>query len=215
MRQQTGSLGALPHSTSLVLDKFFSENEIFISTSDMYSVEVLLNAEHGTPTSGYPRINFTFMALTGYTVNVDALQMQGCSGSTSNCSFSKFYIVERSLSFYPTTLTSKVTGLTWRRNILVFQFHGMLKARYVRILETCSLKVNVFASLGTLLLWKDDSGLAPVAKYLCSFLSASIMLILSYFHRCKSEGLDTTKPLVSRSTFLVLTQLVFSVGLGE
>ncbi|KAH0749105.1 hypothetical protein KY290_028337 [Solanum tuberosum] len=41
------------------------------------------------------------------------------------------------------------------------------------------------------------------------------MLILSYFHRCKSEELDTTKPLVSRSTFLGLTQLVFSVGLGE
>ncbi|KAH0657485.1 hypothetical protein KY289_026233 [Solanum tuberosum] len=112
MRQQTGSLGALPHSTSLVFDNFFSENTIFIPTSDMYCVEVLLNAEHGTPTSKCnqlnlnhfpfdpgakcvtisirlpatdlfvwdPRINFTFIDLTGYTVNVDALQMQGCSG---------------------------------------------------------------------------------------------------------------------------------------
>ncbi|KAH0708755.1 hypothetical protein KY284_010182 [Solanum tuberosum] len=243
MRHKTGSLGALPHSTSFVLDKFFSETEIFISTSDMYSVEVLLNAEHGTPTNGWdPRINFTFMALTGYTVNVAALQMQGCSGrycliaysnsmprvwdpgqsSYANSSilqpdsalspnFTHFYIIERSLSFYPTTLTSKVAGLTWRRNILVFMlaWHAENKARYVRILETCSLKVIVFASFGTFLLWKDSSGLAPVAKDLCSFWSASIMLILSYFHRCKSEGLDTTKPLVSRSTFLVLTQLVF------
>ncbi|KAK4737763.1 hypothetical protein R3W88_001460 [Solanum pinnatisectum] len=96
--------------------------------------------------------------------------------------------------------------------------HGMLKIRLdmdMRILETCLLKVNVFASLGTLLLWKDIFGLSPVSKYLCSFWSASIMLILAYFHRCKSEGLDTTKPLVSRSTFLVLTRLVFSVGLRE
>ncbi|KAH0705495.1 hypothetical protein KY290_010187 [Solanum tuberosum] len=79
----------------------------------------------------------------------------------------------------------------------------------------CLLKVNVFSSLGMPLLWKDNFGLALVAKYLCSFWSASITLILAYFHRCKSEGLDTTKPLVSRSAFLVLTRLVFSVGLGE
>ncbi|KAH0653495.1 hypothetical protein KY289_031173 [Solanum tuberosum] len=85
----------------------------------------------------------------------------------------------------------------------------------MRILETCLLKVNVFASLGTLLLWKDNFGLAPVAKYLCSFWSASIMLIVGYFHRCKSKGLDTTNPLVSRPAFLVLTRLVFSVGLQE
>ncbi|KAK6784944.1 hypothetical protein RDI58_018399 [Solanum bulbocastanum] len=83
------------------------------------------------------------------------------------------------------------------------------------ILETCLLKVNVFASLGTLLLWKDNFGLTPIAKYLCSFWSASIMLILGYFHRCKSKGLDTTNPLVSRLAFLVLTRLVFSVGLRE
>lgn len=57
-------------------------------------------------------------------------------------------------------------------------------------LETCLLKVNIFTSLGTLLLWKDNYGLASVAKYLCSFWPASIMLILPYFHRCNSERPD-------------------------
>ncbi|KAH0653494.1 hypothetical protein KY289_031172 [Solanum tuberosum] len=101
------------------------------------------------------RISFPFMARTGYTVNMEALQLQGCSGrcclfaysnsmtrvwdpGQSWCAnssilqsdsalavalssnYTHFYIVERSLSFYLTTLTSKVTGLTWRRNVLVF-----------------------------------------------------------------------------------------------
>ncbi|KAH0686265.1 hypothetical protein KY289_017027 [Solanum tuberosum] len=198
MRQQIGSLGALPHSISLVLDKFFSENEIFIPTSDMYSVEVLLNAEHGTPTSGC------------YTVNVDALQIQGCSGRYCLIAYSNSMTRVWDLGNFRDWI-----DLEKKYSCFLVSWHAENKALYVCILETCSLKVNVFTSLGTLLLWKDDSGLAPVAKYLCSFRSASIMLIMSYFHRCKSEGLDTTKPLVSRSTFLVLTQLVFSVGLGE
>ncbi|KAH0705496.1 hypothetical protein KY290_010188 [Solanum tuberosum] len=88
-------------------------------------------------------------------VNVEALQLQGCSGrycliaysnsmtrvwdpGQSWCvnssilqydsalsvalssNYTHFYIVERSLSFYLTTLASKVTGLTWRGNVLVF-----------------------------------------------------------------------------------------------
>lgn len=103
--RQSGSLRALSHSTFVVLDKFSLANEIFIPTSDMHYIEVLLTAEHGTPTGGcnqltlsqFPfdpgakfvtvpirltvtdlcvwdsRISFTFMALMGYTVNVEAL----------------------------------------------------------------------------------------------------------------------------------------------
>ncbi|KAK4712149.1 hypothetical protein R3W88_006662 [Solanum pinnatisectum] len=151
--------------------------------------------------------------------NSSILQYDSAVSVALSSNYTHFYIVERSLSFYLTTLISKATRLTCTRNVLVFllAWHAENKARYMdmRILETYLLKVNVFASLGTPLLWKDNFGLAPVAKYLCSFWSASIMLILAYFHRCKSEGLDTTKPLVSRSAFLVLTRLVFSVGLGE
>ncbi|KAF3661977.1 hypothetical protein FXO38_11403 [Capsicum annuum] len=59
------------------------------------------------------------------------------------------------------------------------------KARYVDMdtLETCLLKVTLTASLGTLL--------APVARYICSFRLAGILLVLVYFHSRKSEGLDT------------------------
>ncbi|KAF3650413.1 60S acidic ribosomal protein P2 [Capsicum annuum] len=71
-----------------------------------------------------------------------------------------------------------------------------IKARYVDMdtLETCLLKVTVTANLGMLL--------TPVARYIYSFRLAGILLILSYFHSRKSEGLDTNLTVITFQIFM-------------
>ncbi|KAF3670770.1 hypothetical protein FXO37_08376 [Capsicum annuum] len=104
--------------------------------------------------------------------NSPVLQSYSTLAAALSPNFTRFDIVERGLFFYPKKL---VSGSTWRRKVPVY-----LLAWHA---ETCLLKVTTFASLGMVLLWKVDSGLAPLAKCLLS--------ILACFHRCTSEGLDT------------------------
>ncbi|KAG5628180.1 hypothetical protein H5410_013398 [Solanum commersonii] len=91
------------------------------------------------------RISFTFLARTGYTVNVEALQLQGCSGRC--CLFAYSNSMTR---VWDPEQSWCVTGLTWRRNVLVFRsaWHAENKARYMDmcILETCLL-TSIVANL--------------------------------------------------------------------
>ncbi|WMV33874.1 hypothetical protein MTR67_027259 [Solanum verrucosum] len=81
-------------------------------------------------------------------------------------------------------------------------------------LETCVLKFTISASLGMLLLWNVDFGLAPVSKYFFSsdthtfthncagsWVLRVYFICGAYYRHCKFDGIDTKILFIPRQMF--------------